>query len=122
MDPKTTTEVIQRSLWMFVVPIVGLVLMLNLGAPSWAYLAIIVFGVFVCFCAARMETDDPRSLSSSWSPELIVRQMNARDRMGRDERASHATELRGRRRYLFVAKLVGAELVILGGICCFVRF
>jgi hypothetical protein len=55
---------------------------------SVGFIAIGVIGLLIWFVCVRVELEKDAAVGSGWTPELIARQHEARQRMSGDERAS----------------------------------
>ena len=54
---------------------------------SFGFFAISLIGLLVWFGCVRVELEKDAAVSSGWTPELIVHQHRARERMSAEERA-----------------------------------
>ena len=64
--------------------------------------------------AQQVPVEQDGTVGSAATPELYARQIQARERMSRSEKASRRAEAAAMQKPLFLAKVVSAGLVILG--------
>ena len=78
------------------------------------FLGLGVLGVLIGFVAQRMEVEKDGATSNYMTTSLYAEQFKARQAMSRAERAEHQARSADLLKYLHVAKIVSAGLIILG--------
>ncbi len=78
------------------------------------FLGLGVLGLVVGLMAQRIELEKDGAVSNYMATSLYAQQMEARERMSRAERAERRAEAEALLKWLFVAKVVSAGLIILG--------
>lgn len=78
------------------------------------FLGLGVLGLIVGAMAQRIELEKDGAVSNPMTTSLYAQQIKMQERMTRAERAAHRAEIRTLLKWLFVAKVVSAGLIILG--------
>ncbi len=73
-----------------------------------------VLGLIIGVMAQRIELEKDGAVSNVMTTSLYAQQFKAREGMSRAEKAEHRAETDALLRWLFVAKVVSAGLIILG--------
>jgi hypothetical protein len=78
------------------------------------FLGLGVLGLIVGVMAQRIELEKDGATSNVMTTSLYAQQFKAREGMSRAEKAEHQAETEALLKWLFVAKVVSAGLIILG--------
>jgi hypothetical protein len=78
------------------------------------FLGLGVLGLIVGVIAQRIELEKDGAVSNFMTTSLYAQQMKARESMSRAERAEQRAESEALLKWLFVAKVISAGLIILG--------
>jgi hypothetical protein len=101
--------------WILLPVLVGLLAGVVVGAFLLAgFLGLGVLGLIVGVMAQRIELEKDGAVGHSMATSLYAQQFKAQERMTRAERAERRAENEALLRWLFVAKVVSAGLIILG--------
>jgi hypothetical protein len=101
--------------WILLPFLVAILAGVALGAFLLAgFLGLGVLGLLVGFMAQRIELEKDGAVSNVMTTSLYAQQFKAREGMSRAEKAEHLAETDALLKWLFVAKVVSAGLVILG--------
>jgi hypothetical protein len=100
--------------WFLLPVIVAVLAGVALGAFLLAgFLGLGVLGLIIGVMAQRIELEKDGAVSNVMTTSLYAEQMKARERMSRAERAEHQAETEALLKWLFVAKVASAGLIIL---------
>jgi hypothetical protein len=101
--------------WFLLPILVAALAGIALGAFLLAgFLGLGVVGLIIGVMAQRIELEKDGAVSNVMTTSLYADQMKARDNMTRAERAERHAESAALLKWLFVAKVVSAGLIILG--------
>jgi hypothetical protein len=101
--------------WILLPFLVAVLAAVALGAFLLAgFLGLGVLGLIVGVMAQRIELEKDGAVSNYMATSLYAQQFEAQERMSRAERAAHQAETQALLKWLFVAKVVSAGLIILG--------
>jgi hypothetical protein len=78
------------------------------------FLGLGILGLVIGVMAQRIEIEKDGAVSNYMTTSLYAQQFKAREGMSRAEKAEHAARSRTLLKWLFVAKVVSAGLIILG--------
>lgn len=78
------------------------------------FLGLAVLGLIIGVMAQRIELEKDGATSNVMTTSLYAQQFQARQGMSRAEKAEHRAETEALLKWLFVAKVVSAGLIILG--------
>ena len=95
----------------FLAVLAAVVLVLYLLA---GFLGLGVLGLIIGVMAQRIELEKDGAVSNVMTTSLYADQFRAREQMTRAEKVDHRAETEALLKYLFVAKVVSAGLIILG--------
>jgi hypothetical protein len=101
--------------WILLPFLVAALVGVVLGAFLLAgFLGLAVLGLIVGVMAQRIELEKDGATSNVMTTSLYAQQFKAREGMSRAEKAEHRAETEALLKWLFVAKVVSAGLIILG--------
>ncbi|HEV2566826.1 MAG TPA: hypothetical protein VGU19_17260 [Microvirga sp.] len=101
--------------WILLPFLVAALVGVVLGAFLLAgFLGLAVLGLIVGVMAQRIELEKDGATSNIMTTSLYAQQFKAREDMSRAEKAEHQAETEALLKWLFVAKVVSAGLIILG--------
>ncbi len=101
--------------WILLPVLVGVLAGIVVGSFLLAgFLGLGVLGLLVGFMAQRIELEKDGAVSNVMTTSLYAQQFKARENMSRAEKAAHRAETDALLKWLFVAKVVSAGLIILG--------
>jgi hypothetical protein len=101
--------------WILLPVLVAVLAGIALGAFLLAgFLGLGVLGLIVGVMAQRIELEKDGAVSNYMATSLYADQFKAREGMSRAERAERRSETQALLKWLFVAKVVSAGLIILG--------
>lgn len=101
--------------WILLPFLVAALVGVVLGAFLLAgFLGLAVLGLIVGVMAQRIELEKDGATSNVMTTSLYAQQFKAREGMSRTEKAEHRAETEALLKWLFVAKVVSAGLIILG--------
>lgn len=101
--------------WILLPFLVAALVGVVLGAFLLAgFLGLGVLGLIVGVMAQRIELEKDGATSNVMTTSLYAQQFKAREGMSRAEKAEHRAETEALLKWLFVAKVVSAGLIILG--------
>ena len=101
--------------WLLLPVLVGVIAFVTVVVfQTVGFLGLGVLGLIVGGAALRIEMEQEGTTGSAVTPELFARQIEARERRSRAERASDRAEKAALQVPLFVAKVISAGLIILG--------
>jgi hypothetical protein len=101
--------------WILLPVLVGVLAGIVVGAFLLAgFIGLGVLGLLVGFMAQRIELEKDGATSNVMTTSLYAEQIKAQNRMSRAEKAAHRAETDALLKWLFVAKVVSAGLIILG--------
>jgi hypothetical protein len=101
--------------WILLPVLVGLLAGVVVGAFLLAgFLGLGVLGLIVGVMAQRIELEKDGAVGHSMATSLYAQQFKAQESMTRAERAERRAENEALLKWLFVAKVVSAGLIILG--------
>jgi len=101
--------------WILLPLLIGVLAGLVVGTFLLAgFIGLGVLGLIVGVMAQRIELEKDGATSNVMTTSLYAQQFKAREGMSRAEKAEHRAETDALLKWLFVAKVVSAGLVILG--------
>jgi len=101
--------------WILLPFLIAVVAAVALGAFLLVgFLGLGVLGLIIGVMAQRIELEKDGAVSNYMATSLYAQQFEAQQKMGRAERAERQAEVRALLKWLFVAKVVSAGLIILG--------
>jgi hypothetical protein len=115
LRPEAAAMRMTRIDWILLPVLVALLAGVVLGAFLLAgFLGLGVLGLIVGVMAQRIELEKDGAVSNYMATSLYADQFKARESMNPAERAERRAETRTLLKWLFVAKVVSAGLIILG--------
>jgi hypothetical protein len=124
MLPPLVAIVIMRPSWpeffLLVLPFIAAILVALFAFGAANFLGLAVIGLLIALCTISIEADARNLISGVGTGGLFDRLLRARERESHSERASRHSALKARSRELRLARLIGAEFVILSLIAWFV--
>ena len=116
LSPLLVAIMIMRPSWLefflLILPFIAAILVALFAFGAAKFLGLGLIGLLIVLCTISIEAD-ARDLISSTSAGLLDRILRARERETPSERAARQGTLKAQRRQLQLARLVGAEFVIL---------
>jgi hypothetical protein len=104
-----------RTDWILLPVLVGASVFVALVAFSLVgFLGLGILGLLIGVMAQRIEIEKDGAVSNEMTTSLYAEQFRARESMSRAERAEHHAESQTLLKWLFVAKVISAGLIILG--------
>jgi hypothetical protein len=123
LSPLLVAIIIVRPSWLefflLVLPFIAAILVALFAFGAANFLGLGLIGLLIVLCTISIEAD-ARDLISSTSASLLDRILRARERETPSERAARRSALKAPSRQLRLARLIGAEFVILSLIAWFV--
>lgn len=125
LSPLVVAIVIMRPSWLefllLVLPLIAATLVALLAFGAAKFLGLGVVGLLILLCTITIESD-ARDLvgRGGVSAALLERIIQVRERATRSERASRLGALKAQSRQLWLARLIGAEFVVLSLVAWFV--
>ena len=120
LAPPLAAIVILRPSWpeflLLVSPLIVAMLVALLAFSLASFIALGLFGLLIALGAFSIEADDQGLMSSSVTAGVLDRFLRAREREPLSERASRHNQPSARLRRFQLAKVIGAELVIVSGV------
>ncbi len=101
--------------WILLPVLVGVLAGVAVGSFLLAgFIGLGVLGLIIGVMAQRIELEKDGAVSNVMTTSLYAQQFKARESMSRAEKAAHRAETDALLKWLFVAKVVSAGLIILG--------
>ena len=123
LSPLLVAIIIVRPSWLefflLVLPFIAAILVALFAFGAANFLGLGVIGLLIVLCTISMEAE-ARDLIGSTSAGLLNRILRTRERETPSERAARSSTLKAQSRQLRLARLIGAEFVILSLIAWFV--
>jgi hypothetical protein len=123
LSPLLVAIIIVRPSWLeffvLVLPFIAAILVALFAFRAANFLGLGFIGLLIMLCTLRVEAD-ARDVISGTSAGLLGRILRARERETPSERAARRSTLKDQSRQLQLARLIGAEFVILSLIAWFV--
>ena len=116
LAPSLAAIVILRPSWPEFLLLVSPLIVAMLVASLASFIALGLFGLLIALGAFSIEADDQGLMSSSVTAGVLDRFLRAREREPLSERASRHNQPSARLRRFQLAKVIGAELVIVSGV------
>jgi hypothetical protein len=116
LSPLLAAIVIVRPSWLefflLILPFIAAILVALFAFGAANFLALGLIGLLIILCTLSIEAD-ARGLVTSTSAGLFARILRARENETPSERAARLGTLKAQSRQLRIARLIGAEFVIL---------
>jgi hypothetical protein len=116
LSPLLVAIIIVRPSWLeffvLVLPFIAAILVALFAFRAANFLGLGLIGLLILLCTLRVEAD-ARDQISATSAGLLGRILRARELEAPSERAARHSMLKAQRRHLQLARLIGAELIIL---------
>jgi len=124
LSPLLVTIIIVRPSWreflLLVLPFIAAILIALFAFGAANFLGLGLIGLLIVLCTLSIEADAREIISSAVSAGLFNRILHARERATPSERAARRGTLKAQSRQLRLARLIGAEFVLLSLIAWFV--
>jgi hypothetical protein len=104
-----------RTDWILLPVLIGILATVTYVVFSLVgFLGLGILGLIIGVMAQRIEIEKDGAVSNYMTTSLYAQQFKAREDMSRAEKAEHAAQSQTLLKWLFVAKVVSAGLIILG--------
>jgi hypothetical protein len=117
LSPLIVAVVITRPSWfefvLLVLPFIAAILVALFAFGAANFLGLGVIGLIIMLCAITIEADARDLIGRGTSAGVIDRILRARERETPSERAARRSSLKAQSRQLQLARLIGAEFVLL---------